>query len=277
MRFAVSLLVALCAGFLSVAHAGVTYHEKEAAGGYNYVLYSPDSVQSPMPLIIALHSRSAAGNDLKEVDRFGTIDALRSGMRVNGYVLAPQATGDRWDAAKIMSDVDRVVATNNVDPNRIYVIGMSMGGNGAADLVAAYPDRIAAAIILAGASDGDPSAMSKVPLWVIRGLDDREEAIARTDDMVERIREVDGSRIVYSRVKGVDHRQHERILYMPYFYEWLMSHNLNDIGRPVNTTVDLTAKTIDKAYKGLKLREESAAKRKSRGPRRDGPRGPRRW
>lgn len=303
---------------LGVRAEGIfTEHVGEVENGYDYILYEPGNVAinsdaldsivvdsvavdsvvvdsvavdsvavdcvnhaDGLPLIVTLHSRSASGRNLADVDMFGTIDALHSGMELDAVVLAPQATGDSWDVEKIMNDVDRVVATCNIDPNRIYAIGMSMGGNGVAELAAACPDRFAAAIILAGSlTKGDVANLNKLPLWVIRGLNDREEAIAHTDKMVNRMRAQPDKapRLVYSRVKGVDHRQHERMLYMPYFYHWLMSHSLDNPDRSVNTTMDITAKQLKNAYKGLHLRDGSAALRKSRprGPR--GPRGPHRW
>ncbi len=271
MRVVLAFICALALSFAVSAHTGITYHYGEVADGYDYILYIPDSIETPKPLIIYLHSRSASGSNLDEVDRFGTIDAIESGMQLDAWVVAPQTPGERWDAEKLMRTVEEVMQNGDVDADRIYAIGMSMGGNGVANLAAAYPDRIAAAIILAGsAPKGKGENLSKVPLWVIRGMADRPEAIRRTDDMVDAVRSHDSSRIVYSKVKGLDHRSHERILYMPMFYDWLMSHNLQDLNRPVNTTPDLTAKMLQSAYKGLNLRDVSATRRQPRraaGPR----------
>ncbi len=278
MRLIFTILFGIAMCMSLSAQSGISYHTDEVADGYNFIMFTPDSIESAKPLIITLHSRSASGNNLQAVDNFGTIDAIQSGMVINAYVVAPQAPGADWDSEKIMTVVSHVITQNNIDTNRIYAIGMSMGGDGVADLAATYPDRIAAAIILAGATTNENAAeLSKLPLWVIRGTDDREEAIRRTDSMVSDIRKNDSSRIVYNKVKGLDHRQHERILYMPCFYEWMMSHNLHDQGRPINPTSDITAKMLKSSYTGLNLRDSSAAKRKRRHPRPNGPRGPRRW
>lgn len=257
------------------AKTGVTYHSDEVDNGYNFILYTPDSAATVKPLLITLHSRSSSGKNLQDVDNFGTIDAIESGMEIDAYVVAPQSTGTDWDPEKIMRVVDYVVANNNVDPNRIYAIGMSMGGNGVANLTAAYSEIIAAAMIIAGSlTQGSTTELSKVPLWVIRGTNDREEAIRRTDNMVVDIREHDSSRIVYSKIIGLDHRQHERILYMPCFYEWLMSHNLSDLHRPIHPTFEVTTKMLNNSYEGLRLHKDSAANRKNRGKRQGGLRRP---
>lgn len=281
MRYIIFLLTVVLSSIYVLAKGTFTNHINDVEGGYNFILYEPDSSNISMPLIVTLHSRGSAGHNLADVDMFGTIDALHSGMELNAIVLAPQATTDKWEIEKVMKDVAWVLKNKNIDRNRIYAIGMSMGGNGVADLVAAYPDKFAAAIVLAGSlTNGDLANLNKLPLWIIRGRDDREEAIARTDKMVDAMRSQPDSapRLVYSKVKGLDHRQHERILYMPYFYEWLMSHSLENPNRSVNTTIDITKGMLKDAYKGLTLRDGSAAKRKSRSP--NGPRrsmGPRRW
>ncbi len=249
-----------------VAQNRITYHENEVPGGYNYILSAPADSTTAKPLIITLHSRSATGNDLSRVDYFGTIDAIESGLEIDAYVLAPQATAPVWNAERIMQDVAWVVSHHNIDNHRIYAIGMSMGGNGVADLAAAYPDTIAAAIVLAGRlTRGDVCNLNKLPLWVIRGLNDREEAIAATDRMVEEMRSCPDKapRLAYNQVKGLDHRQHERMLYMSCFYEWLMSHSFQDPDRSINTTLDVNTKLLRDAYKGLDLRKGSAAKRKT--------------
>lgn len=266
MRYFLAFLSVMFMFGRVLAQNKITYHENEVADGYNYILSSPVDSASAKPLIIALHSRSATGNDLSRVDYFGTIDAIESGMEIDAYVLAPQATAPTWNVARIMQDVAWVISHYNIDINRIYAIGMSMGGNGAADLAAAYPDTIAAAIVLARRlTKGDVANLNKLPLWVIRGLNDREEAIAGTDRMIEEMRSFPdkAARLAYSRVKGLDHRQHERMLYMPCFYEWLMSHSLQDTNRPIHATMDLSPKLLEKSYKGLNLREGSSAKRKS--------------
>ncbi len=281
MRHIYILILFQIFSLTALAKGTFSNHVDEAPGGYDFVLYEPDAECCPQPLIVALHSRSASGHDLEKVDMFGTIDALHSGMELDAVVIAPQADNDRWDPRKIKNNINWAITNLNIDPNRIYAIGMSMGGNGTAALAEAYPDSIAAAVILAGGLDkGMPANLNKVPVWLIRGDEDRPEAIERTERMVNHMRDqADGApRLIYTKVKGLDHRQHERALYMPYFYNWLLSHNLNDPGRPASTASELTIKHLKNSYKGLKLREGSAAKRKSRRPGRPPmAHGPRRW
>ncbi len=274
--FCIILSICFCLG--AGAQGAVSFHRGEAPEVYDYILYVPtsaDTAAASLPLVITLHSRSASGGDLSKVDLFGTIDAIESGMPLNAVVVAPQATGAQWDAERVMKTAMHVAASCPVDTNRVYAIGMSMGGNGVADLAAAYPERIAAAVVLAGSIDkGRTESLCQMPLWVIRGTNDSPGAIQRTVTMVEDILQADGLRLVYTPLKGVDHRQHERLLYMPQVYAWLLQHKLRDPGRPAAAVPTITSKMLKDAYKGLRLRDGSAAKRKSRGGNR--PRGPRR-
>jgi predicted peptidase len=251
----------------AVAKGTITKHEQEVADGYNFLLYEPESVDEKLPIIVALHGGSACGNDLDMVDNFGTMDALESGMELNAYVIAPQnSSRSDWSADKIMNIVNYVVGHYNVDTNRISAIGMSVGAYGVADLIAAYPDNIAAGIVLGGGlAHGDAANLNKVPLWIIRGLKDRESAIARTEKSVKDMQEADPAtpRLVYTKVKGLDHRQHERALYMSDFYNWLMSHSITDEGRAVKPAFEVSTKTLGRSYKGLNIRSTSQTKKKS--------------
>lgn len=261
-------------GFSAVAKATITRHENEVVNGYNFLLYEPESVDGNLPLIIALHGGSACGSNLDFVDNFGTMDALESGMELDAYVVAPQ-NGSRsdWSADKIMNVVNYIAEHYSVDKNRISAIGMSMGAYGVADLIAAYPENIAAGIVLGGGlAHGDVANLNKVPLWIIRGMKDRDDAIARTEKTIQNMREADPetSRLIYTKVEGLDHRQHERALYMSDFYNWLISHSITDDGRAVKPAFEVSTKTLGKAYKGLNLRSTSQTKKKSHHPARRG-------
>jgi predicted peptidase len=263
--FTFLLLAFIC--LTAIAKGTITKHEQEVSNGYNFLLYEPENTGEKLPIIVALHGGSVCGNNLDMVDNFGPMDALESGMELSAYVIAPQnsSRGD-WSADKIMNIVNYVAEHYSVDTDRISAIGMSMGAYGVADLIAAYPDNIAAGIVLGGGlAHGDAASLNKVPLWIIRGLKDRDEAIARTEKTVKDMQESDPTtpRLVYTKVEGLEHRQHERALYMTDFYNWLISHGITDEGRTVKPVFEVSTKTLSKSYKGLNIRSTSQTKKKS--------------
>lgn len=231
--------------------------------GYNFWFYKPDSVSAdnPKPLVIFLHGASLCGNDLNKVRRYGTIDAIERGRKIDAYVIAPQNPGGAWDPHRIMHIVEWVEVNNHVDASRVYVLGMSLGGYGTLDLVAAYPEHIAAAMAFCGGSTapnfGD---MNDVPLWIIHGTADRLVAVGESDRVVDGMKsyEEEASRMIYTRVPGMNHSKPARFFYMPETYEWLFSHNLEDEDRPVTEAFDIVGKSAN-AYKGLNRKASTKA------------------
>ena len=115
--------------------------------GYDFWLYEPkgwdvDTIQKP--LVLFLHGASLCGRNLDRVRRYGTLDALDRGRMIDAFVLAPQNPGGALKPSKIMDVVNWVSDNFQVDTNRIYVLGMSLGGYGTIDFAATYPDKIAA-------------------------------------------------------------------------------------------------------------------------------------
>ena len=234
----------------------LTPHRGDVPGAYNFWLYTPDpspeNEEEPKPVVIFLHGASLCGNNLDRVRRYGTIDAIEKGRELDAYVIAPQNPGGSWQPQKVMKIVDWVGDNHNIDYDRIYVMGMSLGGYGAIDMAATYPDQIAAAMALCGGGTvKDVSGLNDVPLWIVHGTADRAVSVGQSDKVVNSVKKTgDASRLVYDRVPGMNHSQPARFFYLKDTYDWLMSHSLKDENRPVNGTFDVSG--INGAYKGLK-------------------------
>lgn len=258
-RFLYTLL--LCCTIQSVYAQDFVAHRGTVAGSYNYWFFDPKVEADPnahFPLLIFLHGASLCGKNLDKVKRYGPINAVAKGRSIDSYILAPQNDGGSWNPAKIMKIVDWAIEHYAVDTTRIYVYGMSLGGYGTIDLAATYPDRIAAAMaICGGGSVKDLSGLSKVPLWIIHGTADRAVRIQESDRVVEAIRATgDDSRLLYTRLPGVDHGHPARLFYMYQTYDWLFSHSINDEGREVCRDFEVTKKMLDAAYQDLGSRRD---------------------
>lgn len=253
--------------FLSVALQAtphITAKKEVVKNGYNFWLYEPDSisVSTPKPVIIFLHGASLCGRDMNRVRHYGTIDAIERGREIDAYVVAPQNPGGAWRPENVMNVVKWVEQNHNVDTTRIYVIGMSLGGYGAIDVAAAYPDRIAAAMsFCGGGSRQDLGSLNEVPLWIVHGTADRAVRVGESDRVVNEMRRADPStpRLIYDRVPGMNHSKPARFFYLPEAYDWLMSHSLTDEGRPATQGFDITGSSTA-AYKGLKSTGKSKLK-----------------
>lgn len=208
-----------------------------------------ESPNEGKPLVIFLHGRSLCGNNLNKVLRYGTIDAIKRGREIDAYVIAPQNPGTFWKPDNIMNVVDWLLERYPIDTNRIYVLGMSLGGYGTIDLVAAYPHRIAAAMALCGGgSRKDLSGLNEVPLWIIHGTSDAAVSVNESRKVKNKMEEAGATPLLrYDEWAGVNHGALARVFYLESTYEWLFKHRLDN--RSVDTTISIKHADLKNAYK----------------------------
>ena len=272
-KLILTIIIALAASFSASAQR-LKAMTGVVNGSYDFWLYTPDASKEaevePKPVIIFLHGASLCGRDLNKEKRYGTIDAIEMGRKLDADVIAPQNPGGAWSPDKVMAILDYVADEHNIDYDRVYVLGMSLGGYGTVDVAARYPDRIAAAIAMCGgASAKDLSGLNDVPLWLIHGTADRAVSIKQSDNVAAAISRVDPEtpRLAYDRVAGWGHGTPARLLYHPDFYKWLFKHSLKDHERPIAPVFDVDNSLLKEAYQGLtfkKRSKSSSAKRKTK-------------
>ena len=105
----------------------------------------------------------------------------------------------------VLAALDEVTARPGVDPARIYLTGLSMGGYGCFDLACRAPQRFAAVLAVCGG--GDPAradALVGLPLAVVHGADDRVVPVQRSQQMVAAVR-ARGGNVQYRELPGVGH------------------------------------------------------------------------
>lgn len=80
--------------------------------------------------------------------------------------------------------IEKTIEDYNIDRNRVYLIGISMGGFGTWEFVARKPELFAAAIPMAGYSD--PSQILKIkhiPFWIFHGSTDKWNPVEGSRNM----------------------------------------------------------------------------------------------
>lgn len=94
-----------------------------------------------------------------------------------GIVVAPRAPTDAWDLwhqSHIDPMFDRLIAgmvsTRGADPNKVYLLGYSAGGDGVYQLGPRMADRWAAASMMAGhPNDARPESLRNLPFFIFVG------------------------------------------------------------------------------------------------------------
>lgn len=248
------IAIAICLSALPLFAQKMETLQRVNDEGYNYWFYTPDTNSSQKkPLIVFLHGQSLCGQNMNNLLKYGTIDAIRRGRDIDAYVIAPLNPRGRWVPAKILELVDWSIKNHPVDSCRVYVLGMSLGGFGTINVASAYPDRFAAAMALCGGGN-DPNYpnLCEIPLWILHGTSDKAIKIKDSDEIANGIRkECDAKRLIYDRLKGKNHSILARIFYMPQTYQWLLSHSLNDTNRSVCRDYSIDASDFNSAYNGL--------------------------
>ena len=81
--------------------------------------------------------------------------------------------------------LDALLADPSVDPARVYVTGISMGGYGTWDMICRRPGLFAAALPICGGGDAAQAAkIAHVPVWTFHGSADGAVPVCRSRDMV---------------------------------------------------------------------------------------------
>ena len=207
-----------------------------------YRLFTPPGAESPgqdYPLVVFLHGAGERGRDNTAQVRShipGLINATQSD-EFAAYLLAPQLpSGASWNANGrtdlTMDIIESLLPSQSIDTDRIYVTGLSLGGNGSFNYLQRYPGFFAAAVPMSGW--GTPSRadeIADVPQWIFHG--DRDSTVSRSGslDMFENMTAAGGSPL-YTEIPNGGH-----VIWSPIYddarretyglYDWLYAQSLD--------------------------------------------------
>lgn len=260
---AVCLLFAIAfsgAGALTpTAEAATSYlYEKKTfqtsfGRSMNYRIYLPADYRADRsyPMLLFLHGAGERGDDneaqLKNVA--GTLPADHSELR-DCIIVAPQCPkNEKWvdvenwsqcnystdsiPQSKAMREViellDFLQDQYSVDSDRCYVAGLSMGGYGTWDLLVRCGDRFAAAIPVCGGCDVEKAALlTDIPIRTFHGMKDPTVPYTGTSMMVERIRNLGGSKITFTPYPEGNHLIWDEAFATDGLFTWLLSQKRSD-------------------------------------------------
>lgn len=196
------------------------------------------------PLVIFLHGAGERGSDNKKQLVHGMNDFASDEIMAKypAFVIAPQCPeGQKWvdidwsaeshqmpakpseAMASVFDLIDSFIKTKPVDPKRIYITGLSMGGYGTWDAIQRRPELFAAAVPICGG--GDPilaKQIQVVPIWAFHGDKDEAVKVERSRQMIEALKDV-GAEPKYTEYKGVGHDSWTKTYKDPAVYEWMFA------------------------------------------------------
>ncbi len=242
---------------MSAQKASLKLHSSIQPKGYGFWIQLPedyDETKEHTPLIIFLHGASLCGGGMDRALKYGPINATKYGLQIHAIIVAPHNMGGPWSPMKINDILEWMKQNYAFNRDRVYVLGMSLGGYGTLDFACCYPEKVAAAMALCGGStmkDFDP--LGKLPLWIIHGTADRAVSVKESQRVVEAMQQnhVD-TRLRYDWLKSENHGTPARYFYITQTYDWLFSHSLRDPDRPVDRTIQVTKEDLRHAYRDMK-------------------------
>ncbi len=110
------------------------------------------------------------------------------------------------------------------NPDRVYAVGVSMGGYGVWDLLSRCPAMVSGAVIICGGGDVDQAwKLRHIPIHVVHGTQDAIVPVARSRSMARAIWNAGGDEIVYKELPQGGHEVWNDVFEEPATWEWLFS------------------------------------------------------
>ena len=185
------------------------------------------------PLVIYVHGAGGRGHDPANI---GFSYQLETYMEKHGLpvmVAAPLCEFDNWYMCftELVEFIRFAATIDNVDPDRVYVMGASMGGYATWALLMCVPELIAAAApICGGGMAWNAARMKDVPIWAFHGVEDPVVAVTESVGMYNSLRHSGGNvkLTLLNLPLESAHNAWDPALYEHGVVEWMLTHRLSN-------------------------------------------------
>lgn len=208
------------------------------------------------PILFFMHGIGERGNDalsLVNVAKNGPPKHVKNGFKFPFILISPQlkTTYGDWPPWYLDEVVEYCKTYLRIDPKRIYVCGLSLGGGGAWYYAQTYPDKVAALVPVCGSRNATSQACklatSNIPVWAFHGDKDTVVPMSKSVNMVNAINAcvpAPNPLALLTIYPGVGHNawdnayRTDNLLHTPNVYQWLMQWTNG--GVTVNAGTDIT-------------------------------------
>jgi poly(3-hydroxybutyrate) depolymerase len=219
-----------------------TYDFKDAGKEMEYALYVPKKYdkEKKTPLVLALHGLGSNPKQIMgyrgltdQAEKYGFIVAAPMGYNSRGWYGQPLLKANKEDPPNlrelsekdVMNVLDIVKKDFNIDPQRIYLMGHSMGGGGTMHLALKYPDIWAGLAPIAPAIFRKASEVEKIkhiPVILVQGDKDNLVKVERVRPWAEEMKKLEMT-YEYIEVPGGGHVD-VAMTNMPKIFEFFAKH-----------------------------------------------------
>ena len=178
LSFGCSIFVSLLAWIpVSAQQTGIPLGSSDAPYGYyEYLPEEYDGDTGPeWPVVVFLHGLGETGNGTTQLSRvlaLGVPQYIDNAEEYPFLVISPQSPGD-WNVVDLDAMIEFVKSNYRIDPYRIYLTGISLGGGGTWNYAKAHPEKLAAILPICGsATVPDGSRLVGLPTWAFHSWGD---------------------------------------------------------------------------------------------------------
>ena len=204
-----------------------------------YLLFTPNGYDGNgtkrWPLMLFLHGAGERGSDIWKVTTHGPPKNVAQNPAFPFIVVSPQCPeGEVWSSESLLGLLDKVMQELKVDPERVYLTGLSMGGYGTWDLGMEHPEKFAAIVPICGGgellrillAEGEKKqALQSLGVWAFHGGKDPIVPVEESQRMIDLLKKTgvkDAKLTVYPEA---GHDSWTETYRNPELYEWLLSHS----------------------------------------------------
>ncbi len=229
--FAAFVIGFALSGAKSFAISASDFDYRNTQSGLPYRWYAPMGLEpdEKIPLILFLHGAGEKGtNNTSQIANRanGAFNLIEDPAR-KAYMMAPQ-TPTGWASATIadavMDEVSKLlVETPEIDPNRVYITGLSMGGEGTWYFMNRFPHVFAGGIPICGVTTiSHAGTISHIPTWAYHNDGDGVIPVSHSRTMVARLQRL-GSPVIYSEFVSNSHNSWTAAYTNPTTRAWIFS------------------------------------------------------
>lgn len=195
----------------------------------NYLLWLPadykKNKKETYPILIFLHGSGERGDSLDLVKMHGPPSFVENRPDFPFITVSPQCPkGKRWNTEDLQVMLEKLMHKYRIDPARIYLTGLSMGGFGTWAWACSYPNQFAAIAPVCGGGDIQfARELTSTPVWAFHGEADPVVPVKRTIEMVEAVNAKGGSARI-TLYQGVGHDSWVNAYNDQELYKWLLEH-----------------------------------------------------
>jgi predicted peptidase len=159
---------------------------------WKYAQWLPEGYgasEKKWPLLVFLHGAGEVGDRLASVERHGPPKLAAAGRKFPFILVAPQSTHLLWNPLEVNAFTEEMVKTLKVDATRVWITGISMGGNGTWMAASLQPELYAAAVPICGWGDFFMvRRLATIGVWAFHGAKDPLVPVAKTQELVDAVK-----------------------------------------------------------------------------------------